>query len=57
MVFTDRIKNTFASSVKEDSTIKLVPYFIIHITIEDMVLGNVSVLCTLAWLFNKRDIA
>ena len=39
---------------------KLVPYFIIHIHhIEDMVLGNVSILlCTLAWMFDKRrDIA
>jgi hypothetical protein len=58
MVFTDRIKSTFASSVKEDSTTKQVLYFTIHTyAIEDMVLGHVSVLCTLAWMFYKRDIA
>ena len=58
MVTTGRIKSTFASNVKEDSMTKQVQYFIIHTySIEDMVLGNISILCTLAWMFDKRDIA
>ena len=58
MVFTDRTKSIFASNVKEDSMTKQVLYFIIHTyTIEGLVSGNVSILYTLAWMFNKRDIA
>jgi hypothetical protein len=57
MVTTDHIKNTFANNVKDGSMTKQVLYFIIHTyAIEDMVFGNVSVLCTLAWMFNKRSV-
>ena len=58
MVTTGHIKSIFVSNVKEDSTTKQVPYFIIHTyTIEDMVFGNVSILCTLAWMFYIREIS
>src|SRR5687767_3092333 len=58
MVSIDPTKSTFASIVKDRSMKKQVLYFIIHTyTIEDIVFGNVSILCTLASMFNKTGIA
>jgi hypothetical protein len=50
-------KNTFANSVKGGSMIKQIPCFITHTHhIEEMVLGYLPVLHTLAWVFYKGDI-
>jgi hypothetical protein len=50
-------KNTFANTVKDGSMTKQILFFTIHTHhIEEMVLGYLPVLYTLAWVFYKGDI-